>query len=213
MKSKRTNKQEVVSKKTASKYLSGLVIFIALLFGSGILTLSIWKASITTLRISTYRVPPTIVNDGVENGGEAESGYQLPVVKYLPGQPVYYLKMIQDRVSLWLTPGGKHKAELLMGYADERIATAEQLLDRGEAGIGVTTAGKGEKYFQQAIDEMRRAEKRGENVTDLREKMAGAIFKHHEILSEMQGELQGHEPAGLQDCLLYNQLLGTALQQ
>lgn len=77
--------------------------------------------------------------------------YYLPAPGYLPDHPLYWVKMVRDRIDLWLTFSTTAKAQRFLNYADKRLAAGWALVEKGEIDLGVSTLTKGEKYFDQAI--------------------------------------------------------------
>src|SRR3989344_991141 len=117
----------------------------ALMVGFVVLVLSI-MAAVNPLVVSPHE--------------EATSGgvlvqkveYYLPYPGILPDSPLYKVKALRDRISLWLItdPGKKAEKELLL--ADKRIGAAVALVDGGKDELAVSTATKGEKYLEQAVN-------------------------------------------------------------
>lgn len=77
--------------------------------------------------------------------------YYLPYPGYLPDHPLYWVKMVRDRVDLWLTFKQETKLERLLSYADKRLAAGWALVEKGKIDLGVSTLTKGEKYLDQAM--------------------------------------------------------------
>lgn len=82
----------------------------------------------------------------------SHGNYQLPHPGLLPTNPLYPLKMIRDRAGLFLTTNPTKKSQLLLHYANKRIAAANQLIQSGLSGEALSTAIKAEIYLGQAIN-------------------------------------------------------------
>jgi len=106
--------------------------------------------------------------------------YILPNPGILPGNPLYPLKMIRDRIGLSLTFGSTRKALLLLHFADKRIAAAQKLLSIGQLDKAVETATKAEIYLFQSI-----------NVSKDFSLLKKAILKHEEVIEEIQQMTSG----------------------
>ncbi len=101
--------------------------------------------------------------------------YYLPYPGILPDHPLYWLKMVRDRVGLMLTTGNTAKAEKLLLYADKRLGAAWALIEGNKVPLGVSTLTKAEKYLEQTV-QLR------DSFTD-KDKLDKAIKKHLEVLA------------------------------
>ena len=90
--------------------------------------------------------------------------YELPYPGLLPGHYLYPVKMFRDRVVEWLTFDPEKKIELMILYADKRMAAAKVLLESGEEDLGVETGLKALMYQERAITMIEKAKSEGENV-------------------------------------------------
>src|SRR3989344_3654978 len=104
--------------------------------------------------------------------------YYLPYPGILPDHPLYWLKMVRDRVGLVLTTAETAKAEKLLLYADKRLGAAWALIDGNKVPLGVSTLTKAEKYLEQAAQVR-------DSFTD-KAKLDKAIQKHLEVLPLLQ---------------------------
>jgi hypothetical protein len=124
-------------------------------------------------------------DEGVEKVGEVVEAeelvdYYLAYPGILPDHPLYWLKMIRDKISLSLTRDPEARFERLLLYADKRVGAAEVLIKGGKSELGVTTATKSEKYLSQAVDQFKQLE---EVSPEMKKRMRGAVLKHKEVLS------------------------------
>ena len=117
--------------------------------------------------------------------------YYLPYPGYLPDHPLYWAKMVRDRVDLWLAFKPQTKADRILNFADKRLAAGWALIDKGEIDLGVSTLTKGEKYLDQAIllnqhlDQTRLTKaklKHWEVINLLKDKVAD---KHQGVMEQM----------------------------
>lgn len=121
--------------------------------------------SMVRAREETVSVSEPGVGMGVsEMTGEGEVMYELPYPGLLPGHYLYPLKMMRDRVVEWLTFDRDKKVELMILYADKRMAAAKVLLERGEEDLGVETGLKAMMYQERAISMIEGNKAEGENV-------------------------------------------------
>lgn len=120
---------------------------------------------------------------------ETKVDYYLPYPGILPDHPLYWLKMVRDRVQLWLTTDSLQRAEKLLLYADKRLGAGWALVEGNKLGLGITTLTKAEKYLEQAVN---LAQKLGEGEAEVKfkAKLAKAIKKHEEVLNLIEGKTE-----------------------
>ncbi len=130
-----------------------------------VMAVLILGVSMVRAREETVSVSEPGVGMGVsEMTEEGEVMYELPYPGLLPGHYLYPLKMMRDRVVEWLTFDRDKKVELMILYADKRMAAAKVLLERGEEDLGVETGLKAMMYQERAISMIEEIKAEGENV-------------------------------------------------
>ena len=130
-----------------------------------VMAVLILGVSMVRAREETVSVSEPGVGMGVSEmieGGEVM--YELPYPGLLPGHYLYPLKMMRDRVVEWLTFDRGKKIELMVLYADKRMAAAKVLLERGEEDLGVETGLKAMMYQERAISMIEKIKAEGEDV-------------------------------------------------
>ena len=120
---------------------------------------------------------------------ETKVDYYLPYPGILPDHPLYWLKMVRDRVQLWLTTDSLQKAERLLLYADKRLGAGWALIEGNKADLGITTLTKAEKYLEQAVSAGQKLGE-GEKEVEFKAKLAKAIKKHEEVLNLIEGKTE-----------------------
>ncbi|MCL4363764.1 DUF5667 domain-containing protein [Patescibacteria group bacterium] len=128
--------------------------------------------------------------------------YDLPYPGILPDNPLYFLKIIRDRITEFLTRDNLKKAQLYLLYSDKRVAMAMALAKKGKNQEALSTFSKAEKYFVK-IPELLKENKSqgGQTPSSFVETLKLANAKHAELITELMKTL----PEGSQDSL--NQLL------
>lgn len=130
-----------------------------------VMAVLILGVSMVRAREETVSVSEPGVGMGVsEMTEEGEVMYELPYPGLLPGHYLYPLKMMRDRVVEWLTFDRDKKVELMILYADKRMAAAKVLLERGEEDLGVETGLKAMMYQERAISMIEGNKAEGGNV-------------------------------------------------
>ena len=155
----------------------------ALMVGFVVLVLSI-MAAVNPLVVSPH-------GDATEAGVLVQKvEYYLPYPGVLPDSPLYKVKALRDRISLWLITDPTKKAEKELLLADKRIGAAAALMDGGKDELAVSTATKGEKYLEQAVNRVMVMAGMGRDVKSLLLIMANATAKHEEMMVGIVGKTE-----------------------
>lgn len=120
---------------------------------------------------------------------EEEVDYYLAYPGILPDHPLYWLKMIRDRILLALTQDPTQRFNRLLLYADKRLGAAKVLIEGSQPALGVTTATKAEKYLEQALASYKELEKNQKVSPELRDHFKKALLKHSELITELADEV------------------------
>lgn len=116
---------------------------------------------------------------------DQEVDYYLPYPGILPDHPLYWLKMVRDRVMLWGTKDPFQQFQRRLLYADKRIGAAEALIKGGQTELGVTTATKAEKYLEQAVGQYKNLKAEGKINPETEDRLEKATLKHRELVTEL----------------------------
>lgn len=162
-------------------YMLGLTIF---LFGLVIAFVSIWRSqpSVVTLAADST---DSVMQESVETPAmdvRGEDEYPLLYPGLLPDHPLYFLKMVRDRIQLWLTRDPLARAQMLLSFADKRVASSLALAEKGKAGLAASTATKAELYLEQSAEEAQKAAERGVDVSEFYSTYSRASRKHEQVL-------------------------------
>jgi hypothetical protein len=142
-----------------------------------------------------------VVEESPDTAQKKGIDYYLPYPGLLPDHPLYWLKMVRDRVMLWLTQEPKARAQRLLLYADKRIHAALFLAEGNKPDLAVTTAMKAEQYLQQVYEQVEKLRQDGVDVSDLWLKLMTATAKHEEVLLGVLDQVPERIGAGLQSVL------------
>ena len=106
--------------------------------------------------------------------------YDLAFPGMLPDHPLYKLKVLRDKVVLFLTRDPIKKAEYHLLLADKRIHMAAILVDKGKVELAKETALKGENEYTLLVFLFKDIVKKPNK--DLFERLEKAALKHQEVL-------------------------------
>src|SRR5258705_6462458 len=107
--------------------------------------------------------------------------YELPYPGLLPGNPLYFFKMIRDSVSGFFTSNPLKKAEFDLHQTDKTIAAAQYLFNQKKnTSLVIATIARSENYFSDALQKASEATKQGMDAKDLMKRLHVANLKHQE---------------------------------
>lgn len=147
-------------------------ILSSLFLALAILTVSIFKGASSNYAFSNTSPTPNPETEETE----VDIDYQMAYPgKIIPDHPLWYIKVIRDRLGYLFTFSSDKKAELNLLYADKRIQMAKTLFDKKKYDLGYSTLTKSEKYLEKAL------EPESDNLEFLK-KYAQAALKHRQII-------------------------------
>lgn len=111
-----------------------------------------------------------------------EVNYYLPYPGLLPDHPLYFLKMMRDRLKEWKTFDQARKAEYFVNLADKRMGAGRALIEGDEDELGVTTYRKASRYLKKAIEKISELEGEGREMGDLANRIEQATLKYDEVM-------------------------------
>lgn len=112
--------------------------------------------------------------------------YTLPYPGILPDNPLYPLKMLRDRIILFLITDPVKRARFNLLQADKRLQSGLYLYqhDKKKADLALSTMEKGANYFGQALDQTRELKQQKVDITDLINTLDNAARKHEQVLTQ-----------------------------
>jgi hypothetical protein len=110
--------------------------------------------------------------------------YTLPYPGLLPDNPLYPLKMIRDRIILFLINDSAKRTEYYLLQADKRLQAGVFLYrkDSGKLSLSLNTLGKAEQYFSKAVKEVEKVKQEKKDTGGLLDNLQRASLKHEEVL-------------------------------
>jgi hypothetical protein len=117
--------------------------------------------------------------------------YNLPYPGILPGNPIYSLKVIRDKIVELMITDPTQRSVFYLLQADKRLAASLLLFDSGNAELGEQTLSKSQNYLEMSLEEAIKARKM-QNMDETIAKIKVSCQKQSEeikaILSKERGE-------------------------
>jgi hypothetical protein len=159
-----------------------VISFLTMLLAFGILFVSVLRTasvhySFNTKVLSSFPVS-SLTSD-------IDYGLVFPG-QVLPGDWLWPLKALRDRLWILTTVDLTKKMELYLLLADKRLGASVVLFERGKYELGVTTLNKAEGYLKMASETEMIARTRGLDTKHFVYKLILASFKHRELIRAFQ---------------------------
>ncbi len=116
------------------------------------------------------------------------SAEDLPTVHILPDNPLYFLKTLKEKVQLIIVRSASGQADLLLKFAQKRLAEALKVAEKGKVHISeklFDAFGRDIKAAQEKIAQARAA---GEQTRDLLVKLQETVAYQKSVVEKMQEE-------------------------
>lgn len=178
-----------------------LVVFLALAFGVLVLFISVVRTANSQTKSQNYQLE--FISGEIPDSPSGKVNYYLPYPGILPDHFLYPLKMIRDRVLVFLTTDSLKRGQLFLLYADKRLAAGKSLFEKGKSSLAITTITKAEKYLEKALSQEEIARREGKNTQEFLEKLLLSSQKHQEIISELLAKSQSEGKRILESFLEY----------
>lgn len=175
---------------------------VALVFAFGVMGVSIAQnvgIGMALTGSENYRIQPAATGPAEKLPSQVSKppvDYFLVYPGILPDHFLYPIKMIRDRIWLWLTIDDLAKSRLMLLFADKRLGAGKVLVEGNKVDFGATTITKAEKYLEMAVNQYKIANEKGKDTRTLKEKLSLASLKHEEILLGLKEKLPpSYQPA------------------
>lgn len=168
-----------------------LPIFGTLLFAFVILHISILSINKNARFSFAASLKPSTTPQPTVTITPQKIDYYLVYPGMLPDHPLYKLKMIRDRVSVWFAGNSLKKGNLYLLLADKRLGAGQALIEGNKVPLGISTVEKGEKYLELAVMQAITSKEAGDDIFSLIDKLKLAVLKHEEILNMIKEKVNG----------------------
>ncbi len=122
---------------------------------------------------------------------------ELPKVKVLPGQALYYLKILKEKIEIFTTFGAPNKARVFLKFARERMAEYQALRAQGKDKLAERVLEKYLENLNQAIQNLEKAEQKGESFEEVADEIALTTEIHLHILKSLYAKVPESAKQGI----------------
>lgn len=141
----------------------------------------VFLLSFISLFTKTYAIADDLSASSSSEPGK-EANYELPYPGLLPDNPLYFLKVIRDKVVEFLISDPLKKAEFNLLQADKRLNAGIYLFNKGKISLALSTVSKAENYFSMAIDRLEEAKVQKRSISEIKGRLKDSLKKHEQEL-------------------------------
>jgi hypothetical protein len=134
-----------------------------------------------------------------------ELAEQLPTVKVLPGQALYLLKIIKEKIEIFTTYGAKNQAKLYLKFAETRLAEYKALRQAGKEKLAERALEMYTEQLNQAIQKLAEAKKEKSTAEEEIDLAVEMTQKHLQILQNFYNRAPEPARKGLQKAMQVSQ--------
>lgn len=136
--------------------------------------------------------------------------YDLPYPGVLSDNPLYFVKIVRDRITEFLTRDNLKKAQLYLLYSDKRAAMAVAMAQKGKNSQAIDALSRAEKYFLKIAPLLKEAKKQGSSPdSSFVETLKLSNSKHRELVAELMKTL----PTGFDEQLKQIEVLNLQVKR
>ena len=160
-----------------------VVILSAVFLAVAILAISLLKA--TSANYAFYDSLGSSLGQRTQES-QININYEFPYPgRILPDHPLWSIKALRDKIWVMLTLNPQRRAELLLLFADKRIASSKILFEKGKPELAFSTLTKAEKYLQEAANLEAENRKQGRDTKSFLTQLSNASLKHRQVINEI----------------------------
>jgi len=113
----------------------------------------------------------------------------LPAVRILPDNPLYFLKTLKEKVQLLVTRNTSDQATLLLNFSQKRLAEALKVAEKGKPYISEKLLDVFGKDIEAAQQKINQAKMRGEQTRDLFLKLQETVAYQKSVVEKLGIEI------------------------
>jgi len=129
----------------------------------------------------------------------------LPKAGLIPGNPLYILDVMSERIGNLFTFNDVSKAERYLNQASERLTEARELANNGKSDRALETTKKYEEKFAMAMEKAEKAKVGGKDTDVVLQKIADATSKHQAVLAEVLSKVPEQAKEAIQKAMVSSQ--------
>lgn len=114
-----------------------------------------------------------------------KADYVLPYPSYLPGNKLYQLSLLLDKLENFWYWGNIAQFKYHLKLADKYLVEAKTLFEYEQYLLAVRALGRSDREFKQILPDLTKADKQGEDISQLKTMFSAASLKHIAVLTAL----------------------------
>lgn len=131
----------------------------------------------------------TVTSSAALAAESTPSAEDLPTVHVLPDNPLYFLKTLKEKVQLLIIRSASGQADLLLKFAQKRLAEALKVAEKGKVHISEKLFEAFGRDMEVAQEKIKEAKRKGEQTRDLLVKLQETVAYQKSVIEKMQEEV------------------------
>lgn len=119
----------------------------------------------------------------------AFSAYILPYPGFMPGNRIYRLKLVFDKVAQYWAFGSITRYKYELNIADKKLVEAKTLFEYDQYPLAIKAISDSNLHFRQAGNYLVQGQKEGKDITQIEILFKSAAQKHIEVLNKLEQNL------------------------
>lgn len=115
------------------------------------------------------------------------SSYVLPYPGIMPGNKLYNLNLVVDKIQEYFAFGDFAKFQYNLSESDKYLVEAKTLFEYKQYTLALVALNKSDLYLSHAYSSLVSAKKHGKDISDKNSKLKLASSKHSEVLNSIEG--------------------------
>jgi len=159
--------------------------------------------SLILLFISSFFISPNSFSQDEVTGSPKPSpsvvDYNLPYPGILPGNILYPVKVLRDRLVEFFISDPSKKAEFYLLQGDKHLSSAILLVSESSSNYSLaeSTISKGENYMEGSLGQISTIKAEQQDPKDFLDRLSTSLKKHQEVINS----LEKSAPADVKDKL------------
>lgn len=142
---------------------------------------------------------------------QVNTKYQLAYPGILPDSPLYFLKVLRDRIVAMLITSPQKKVDFYLLQTDKGIAMLPLLVDKNEVSLAKTTALKAENYYTMITFVYKSMGTKPD--AQVYKKLLSAADRHQEVLAGLLSKVSSDDQKVLQQVINFSKTNKNEIQK
>lgn len=113
----------------------------------------------------------------------------LPDIKFLPSNPLYFLKSAWEKAKGWFVFGATNKAKNGIDLANKRLEETETLIQQKKTNLVGETVSRFNQQMEEVNKNIEKAKNKGKDLNEIYNLLSQNTEKHQAVLTQLQAQV------------------------